>query len=98
VGVENTPTFLKNKNMNKNNIIVAKGTFWAARADGKRIGFESLEEAQNYLAECCGVDCCSGLLRMKSPNGTPFTLKFNNDGTIVVTNEKTNDTFNYVPE
>lgn len=48
----------------KKNVIVAKGLIWGV-VNGKRVGFESLDEAMDFMSQCCGIDCCNNVIRLR---------------------------------
>lgn len=42
------------------NDVLIKGGLMISKLRGKDKSFESLREANNHLAQCCGVHCCQG--------------------------------------
>ena len=63
---------------------VIKGILYAIGRKGKRINFHSLDDALNYLAKCCGVDCCNQVLIMKDHTTDELMVGYFDNGAWVV--------------
>ena len=56
----------------KNKVFFNKGVAFTYDANGKKVNVESLYEANQILAKCCGLDCCNNrvVLPINDANGT----------------------------
>ncbi len=50
----------------QNKVQFASGFAWFIDKFGNRKSVDSLEEAMNKNAECCGLDCCENVFRMQA--------------------------------
>jgi len=70
---------------------VERGVLYSKSSRGERKGHQTLEDALNEEAKCCGIDCCENLIRLKDQvTGTSYTIAVRS-GSIVLTNELTGD-------
>ncbi len=61
------------------------GVAFAKDRKGKPEGITSLTKALDILAECCGLSCCEGVIRLPARNTTEGTYEvyFDDDDLVV---------------
>ncbi len=70
---------------------VERGVLYSKSSRGERKGHQTLEDALNEEAKCCGIDCCENLIRLRDQvTGTSYTLSFKS-GVLSITNESNGD-------
>lgn len=74
----------------KGKIKVIKGILYRVGRKGNRINFSTLDDALNYLAKCCGIDCCNQVLTLKDHTTGELMVGYFDNGSWVV---ETKDAF-----
>lgn len=73
-----------------NNIVIKAGTVWAVNGD-RRVGFDNLRDALDYLAKCCGFDCCENLARFPDQTSSDTHTLYFEAGALKTKNERTGE-------
>lgn len=65
-----------------------KGKFWAV-VDGQRTGFDTLQDAIDFLGKCCGINCCEKAIRLPDTVTKDRHTIFFENGSLKTKNETT---------